>query len=102
MTEPTPLGDLLSNLLSGLGVAKPESSVALLERWDEIAPAPWAERATPLALRDGVLEVEVADGATASLLRYQEAQLVSHLTSTLGSGLVSAVRISVDRHRERS
>ncbi|MDH3729665.1 MAG: DUF721 domain-containing protein [Acidimicrobiia bacterium] len=98
MTEPTPLGDLLGNLLSGLGVANPENAIALLERWDELAPAPWADRATPVAVRDGVLEVGVADGATASLLRYQEAQLIEHLTETLGSGLVASVKITVERH----
>ena len=101
MTDPTPLGDLLGNLLRGLGVANPENAVALLERWQQLVPPPWAERAVPVSLRNGVLEVAVADGATASLLRYQATQLVEHVTASLGAGLVSAVAITVDRQRPR-
>jgi predicted nucleic acid-binding Zn ribbon protein len=101
VTEPTPLGDLLGDLLRGLGVANPDSAVALLERWRQLAPSPWAERAVPVSLRNGVLEVAVADGTTASLLRYQASQLVEELCSSLGAGLVSTVTITVDRHRER-
>ena len=97
MTEPTPLTDLLSDLLSGLGVANPHGAVALLERWAQLAPPPWSDRAIPLSLRDGVLEVEVPDGAIASLLRYQERQLLDHLATTLGSGLATSVSIRVAR-----
>jgi predicted nucleic acid-binding Zn ribbon protein len=98
--EPIPLGDLLGDLLRGLGVANPENAVALLERWHQLAPPPWAERSVPISLRNGVLEVSVADGATASLLRYQTSQLVEHLCASLGAGLVTTVSIRVDRRRE--
>ena len=98
MKEPTPIRDLLGDLLTGLGVANPQDAVAILERWAELAPSPWSERATPLALRDGVLEVEVDDGTTASLLRYQTAQLITHLETTVGAGLVREASITVKRH----
>lgn len=102
MREPTPLGDLLRGVLKDLGVASPENAIALLERWHQLAPPPWAERAVPVSLRSGVLEVAVADGTTASLLRYQASQLVEELGARLGAGLVTTVTIRVDRHRKRS
>jgi len=98
VTEPTPLTELLGDLLSGLGVANPDDAVALVDKWQSLAPTPWSDRARPLTLRGGVLEVEVADGTTASLLRYQERQLLDHLAATLGSGLVDTVKIIVNRH----
>ena len=102
MKEPTPLGDLLEGLLSRLGVADPDGAVTLMEQWADIAPSPWSERAAPLAVREGALEVEVTDGATASLLRYQVRQLVAHLDERLGSGLVTDVKIVVSRDAETS
>jgi hypothetical protein len=101
MTDPTPVGDLIASILSGYGVARPGDAITLVERWPELAPVPWADRATPVGLHGGILEVEVADGSTASLLRYQEAQLVDHLTAALGAGLVAGVRITVSRNNKR-
>ena len=97
MKDPTRLGDLLGDVLAGLGVARPRDSVVLLEEWHEVAPPPWSERAGPLSLSDGVLEVSVADGGTASLLRYQEQALVETLTERFGAGLVTSVKLSVAR-----
>lgn len=102
MTEPTPLGDVLGDLLAGMGIARPGDAAAILEGWETIAPEPWSSRAAPVAIRNGVLEVTVPDGAVASLLRYQTTQLISHLAQAVGSGLVTDVTITVDRSGARS
>jgi len=100
--DPTPLGDLIEGVLAGYGVARPRDAVVLLEEWESVAPAPWATRAHPVSLTDGVLEVRVADGATASLLGYQRQGLISALTERFGAGLVTAVKVVVERRAERS
>ena len=102
MKDPTPLSELLEDVLAGYGVARPRDAVALLEEWERVAPAPWATRAEPRSLTEGVLEVAVADGATASLLRYQQQDLISALSERLGAGLVSEVKVTVERRAERS
>lgn len=101
MKDPTPLGELLDGLLEGLGVARPTDTAELVERWDSVAGEPFAERSQPVQLRDGELLLEVADGTTATLLRYHEADLVERLKSELGAGLVTTVRVRVARSRQR-
>ena len=97
MTDPTPLKELLDSLLTGLGVARPVLTTELVERWDALAGEPFAGRSKPVHLQGGELVVEVSDGATATLLRYHEADLVNRLSAELGQGLVSAIRTRVAR-----
>jgi hypothetical protein len=102
VNDPTPLGDLIGSVLQRYGVARPDGAMRLLEEWKQLAPPAWAERGTPVSLRDGTLDVEVADGGTASLLRYQQSELIAALEGSLGAGLVTSVRIRVRRSAERS
>ncbi len=97
MSGPAPIRDVLQGLLQRLGVARPLEVADLLGRWEEVAGEPWAERSRPVTLADGELVVEVADGATASLLRYQTRDLVSRLDERVGRGLVTTVRVRVQR-----
>ncbi len=95
MSEPTPIRELLQGVLARLGVARPLEVAELMSRWEVVAGEPWAERAVPVLLDGGELVVEAVDGATASLLRYQTAQLISRLDEQVGRGLVTTVRIRV-------
>ena len=60
-----------------------------------MAGEPWAERAAPVGLNRGELVVEVADGTTASLLKYQVNGLLERLEEGLGARLVETVRLRV-------
>ncbi len=100
MSDPTPIRDLLQGVLARLGVARPLEVAELLARWEEVAGEPWAARAAPVSLSGGELVVEAADGSTASLLRYQTAQLIARLDEEVGRGLVTSVRVRV-RRRDR-
>ncbi len=95
MSDPTPIRELLQSVLSRLGVARPLEMAELLAKWEDVAGEPWASRAAPVSLSGGELVVEVADGATASLLRYQTSQLSARLDEQVGRGLVTTVRIRV-------
>jgi hypothetical protein len=53
-----------------------------------------------VALQRGELLVEVADGATASLLRYQVPGLVDRLEGALGARLVDTVKIRLRGSRK--
>lgn len=95
--DPEPVGDLIDAVLSRLGVHRPPDTVELISRWAEIAGSPWAERAVPAALRDGILIVEVADGGTAALLKYRSGELIRRLEEAFSPGVVNTVRVRVAR-----
>jgi hypothetical protein len=69
----------------------------LAGEWEQVAGLPWAGTSRPVAFRNGVLVVGVADGATASLLRFQQAALQQRLNQHFGEGTVMEVRLRVDR-----
>ena len=69
----------------------------LAAEWDELCGEPWAARCRPVSLNEGHLVVEVKDGQTASLLRYQTADLVAILRGRLGAGVVGSVSFTVAR-----
>ncbi len=99
--DPSPIGDLIGPLLQGFGIARPRDAATLIERWAEVAGDPWAERGRPVHLRDGELVVEVANGGTAWLLKYQTADLIGRIDTEFGKGLVTSVRIRPARGRSR-
>ena len=97
MTDPQPIDELLDELLQALGVARPVDVAQLVESWAELAGEPWGERSRPVLLKDGELDVEVADGTAATLLKYRQSDLVERLGEKLGRGLVNTVRVRITR-----
>jgi hypothetical protein len=99
MDDPAPIRDVLDQVLRRFGVAQPVDVAQLVSEWDEKAGEPWAGRSRPASLEGGELVVEAFDGSSASLLRYQVADLVRRLDEVLGQGLVTSVRVRVARPR---
>ena len=95
MSDLQRLGDDLDALLRRLGLPAPGTLDRLLAEWPSLAGGAWAERSMPVGVRDGELLVEVADGTTASLLRYQVSDLLDRLERGLGARLVDSVRLRV-------
>jgi hypothetical protein len=87
------IGDGLEEVLRRLGLPAVDVLQRLVSDWAELAGEPWASRALPAGLQRGELVVEVADGTSASLLRYQTGELLRRLEGGLGARLVDAVRI---------
>ena len=95
MSDLQPIGDDLEAMLRRLGLPAPGVLERLVGDWARVAGEPWAGRAAPVNLHRGELVVEVADGTTASLLKYQVNGLLERLEQGLGAGLVETVRLRV-------
>jgi len=95
MSDLQRIGDDLAAVLRRLGLPAVDATQRLIDDWPELAGEPWASRSRPAGLQGGELVVEVADGTSASLLRYQAGDLLRRLEEGLGARLVDAVRIRV-------
>ena len=101
MSDLERVGDGLDGLLRRLGIPSPADAARLFEDWQALAGEPWASRAQPIGVTDGELLVEVADGASATLLQYQTTGLIDRLHSGLGAPLVRSVRVRVKSPKKR-
>lgn len=95
MSDLQRIGDGLEAVLHRLGLPAPGALDRLIDEWASLAGGAWAERAAPVGFSRGELVVEVADGTTASLLRYQVGGLLDRLEEALGARLVETVRLRV-------
>lgn len=95
MGDLEPLGDGLEGILRHLGVPSPVDLGRVTAEWESLVPEPFATRSRPAGLSDGVLILEVADGMVATVLRYRSAELMRALSTQLGPGAVTEVRIRV-------
>ena len=68
----------------------------MVGQWEGFVPADWA-LGVPVGVRDGVLLVEVADGTTASVLRFQVTPLLEAISDEFGADLVRSVRVKIAR-----
>jgi len=94
--DPTPIDDLLGTIVERAG-ASPDLGVArLVSSWDSIVSERWRERARPIGVRDQTLLVEVPEGADASLLRYDSADLMRRISQRFGPDLVRSVKFRVE------
>lgn len=93
MSELERIGDDLDEVLRRLGLPAADALQRLTRDWAELAGEPWGSRARPAGLHRGELVVEVADGSTASLLRYKCTDLLERLEKGLGARFVDTVRL---------
>ena len=94
--DPTPIDDLLGEIVERAG-ASPDLGVAkLVASWDDVVSERWRERSRPIGVRDQTLLVEVPEGADASLLRFDSADLMRRISQRFGPNLVRAVKFRVE------
>jgi len=96
------IGEDLDAVLRRLGLPAADAVQRLMGDWATLAGEPWASRARPVGLHRGELVLEVADGTTASLLKYQCEALLKRLEQGLGARLVDAVRIRLTAAKKGS
>ena len=85
--KPIVIGDLLDGVLARIGGGRRPPLLEIRERWNDIAGSQWKDRARPVRGTDELLIVEVIDGATASVLRFELAHLERRLAELApGSG----------------
>lgn len=85
-----------------LGLPAADALQRLTGEWEEVAGEPWASRSRPVGLHRGELVVEVRDGSTASLLKYQCGELLERLEKGLGARFVDTVRIRLESPKKGS
>ena len=94
--EPKPIDDLIGTIVEQAGASADLGIARLVSSWDSIVSERWSERSRPIGVRDQTLLVEVPDGADASLLRYDSADLMRRISQRFGPDLVRAVRFRVE------
>lgn len=98
---PVSLHDSLVELTSELRVAGPDAMRVVQAQWPAIVGRELAPHVRLGSLRDGTLTLEVDDAMWATPLRYLESGIVETLAERLGRGVVRAVRIAVQKPRDR-
>lgn len=91
------VSSILDAVLAKYGAARAPDIARVIEDWRELAGDSWGERTTPMRLTNGDLLVEVPDGTSAAVLRYQIPALIEGLTDALGAGVVTSVSLRVAR-----
>ena len=91
--DPQPLGALASRLVADRGWAGRVSAGVVFARWAQLVGADIAEHAQPVSLQDGELLVRASSTAWATQLRLLQRQLVARITTGVGPGVVTRIRV---------
>lgn len=93
--DPKPIDDLLGTIVEKAG-ASPDLGVArLVSSWEDVVSDRWRGRSRPIGVRDQTLLVEVPEGADASILRYDSADLLRRISQRFGPDLVKAIKFRI-------
>jgi predicted nucleic acid-binding Zn ribbon protein len=96
------VGGFLDQVLRRLGVPEEVDVARLVETWEDLAGEPWGSRSRPVGLNEGELVVEVDDGSIATLLKYQQKNLLERLERRFGTPVATSVKIRVSRGKKGS
>lgn len=91
--DPQKLGRLAARLVADRGWANHVSAGVVLGRWAQLVGTDIAEHAQPVSLRDGELVVQASSTAWASQLRLLQRQLIGRIAASVGSGVVTKLRV---------
>ncbi|MBL7496736.1 DUF721 domain-containing protein [Frankia sp. CNm7] len=91
--EPTSFQAAIGRLLASRGWQGKASDSAVLARWDTIVGPDISAHATPVSLRDGVLELVAESTAWATQLRFLAPRILAELRRELGAGVVTRVNV---------
>ena len=93
--EPRPIADSLAFVTRDLGLARPGDASRLVAHWSELVGDALAQHTRPAHIRDGVLTVEVEDGAWGAPLKYLGDTLIARANEVLDAALVTDLRVMV-------
>jgi predicted nucleic acid-binding Zn ribbon protein len=93
--EPRRLRDSLAEVSAELGLGDTDAFTRLCERWPEVVGPGACDHSRPRSLRDGVLAVEVDDGAWATRLRTLERQVRERGSGVVSPGVIRGLRVTV-------
>lgn len=96
--DPVVVGDLVDQVLGTIAGGVTGSLLVLRRSWRDVAGVKLAERSRPIAMDRGHLTIEVDDGAAASLLRFEVADVRRRASDVLATP-VASVSLRVRRSR---
>lgn len=97
--DPVGLGPSLDRVAKRFGAPTARALSGLFTRWEDMVGPGIAAHAKPVALRRGVLTVDVDSNAWATQLRYMTGDLVAKCCEELGDGAVKQIEVRVARAR---
>jgi len=89
------VGASLDHVTRVLGVRSASVLETVFSQWSELAGPAVATHARPVSLRDGVLVVNVDDGAWGSELRYRARDMLSKIAAAAGPGSPTRMEVRV-------
>ena len=95
--DPIPIADALAAVRAELGLPDTDAFRTLVERWSDVVGHDVAAHAHLDSLRDGTASVVVDSPLWASQLRYLETAIRERANDLVGSVVVDAVRVRVQR-----
>ncbi|MGI8868645.1 MAG: DUF721 domain-containing protein [Mycobacteriales bacterium] len=91
--DPALVGDLVRRLVADRGWQRTAASASVVSRWDQIVGSDIAAHAQPRSLIDGELIVVAESTTWATQLRLLSTQLLARITTDVGSGVVTRIRV---------
>lgn len=101
MSDLERLGEGLDVILRRIGLPEIPDLGRLADNWESLAGEPFGTRSRPVGLSGGTLVLEVADGASATLLRYQTGALLQRLETRFGAPIATDIRFRVELRKTR-
>jgi len=99
--HPEPVRDIVDRLMANVGRGRTAPVTRLYEAWEAVVGPEFAERTRPGSCDGGRLVVLVADGSTASKLRFVSAEIVRRAAEIVGEAEVNSVSFRVASGRGR-
>lgn len=94
-TEPAAVGDVIDTVLSRIGGGRRPPLLEIRERWNDIVGGSWQASSRPVKVTGDTVVVEVRDGATASVLRFELDHVERRLAELAPTSGVTKVRLRV-------
>ncbi len=91
MKQAARAGDLVDQLLKGLGIDERVQQYRALVIWDEVVGPQIAARTRPVRIRDGVLEVNVDQPTWMQQLQLMKPKILTRLNAELGEAPIREI-----------
>jgi len=87
--------DIVDGLMNKIGGGRAGPGAQLAAAWEDIVGSEYAWRTRPGSCESGRLVVLVADGATASKMRFMTTQIMRRAANLVGEGVVDRISFRV-------
>lgn len=95
--RPESVQEIVDRFMDKVGGGRAAPTGVLAERWPEVVGADFAAKTRPGSCDGGRLTVLVADGATASKMRFLTSQILQKATRIVGAEAVTSISFRVTR-----